>query len=121
MFSVQKYIDENYKDNIFSEVLYKQGIITGINVDCSKNYGDFGAKCILISSLIISYPVGLAGTATFTDVSGRIFFVFDIIDLGKQDIYEFWKVIDGPQLFMRCDNVDVKFSVAHQYLTARET
>lgn len=121
MFGVKRYIDENYKDNIFSEMLYAQGVISGANVDCAKNYGDFGAKCIVISSIIISLlaTADPAGSATFTDINGRILFVLDTVpDIVGE--YELWKIIDGSQLFMRCNNVNIKFSLAHQYLTVRE-
>lgn len=125
-FGIQRYVDENYKDHVFSEMLYDQGIISGANVDCAKNYGDFGAKCILISSISISVipdkcfgDVCIAATITFTDINGRTIFVFDQSE-AITGIYDFLKVIDGPQLFLRCNNTNVKFSLAHQYLTVRE-
>jgi len=134
MFAIQRYVDENYEDHIYSEMLYAQGAVVGANLDCVKNYGDFGAKAILISGIIISFKeVIVPGTysATFTDINGRILFVLTSaiqapLGLGgnvvnSDNIFaEFWKILDGPQLFIRCNNINVNFSLAHQYLTVRE-
>ena len=125
MFGVERYIDENYKDHLFSEMLYQQGVVSGANVDCAKNYGDFGAKCIIIRSIIISISAAVCraaecpADATFTDVTGRVLFVLDVTE-ANNGIFELWKVIDGSQLFIRCNSTFVKFSLAHQYLTVRE-
>lgn len=119
MFSVQRYLDENYKDNLYSEMLYRQAVVQGANAVSKIDYAQRGAKCILISSLIISIPADVAAVATFTDATNRTLFQIDVIQ-NNSGIYEFWKIQDGSQLFLNCDNNTVKFSVAHQYLTVRE-
>lgn len=120
----KKYITQSDELNSmwYSEPLYTVSTLVGAAQVARTQYGDFGAKYILITGIILSSGIaaGAANLVTFTDIFGRVIFVMDSGREGN-GFYEIVKIIPGQQVFVSATFqapviADYFFTVKHQYL-----
>lgn len=123
-FGVVKYLTQSdqLKALWYSEPLSVVSSLVGAAQVARMNYGEFGAKYILISSIIISSGIvaGAANLVTFTDRFSRVLFVMDISREGNGCVC-INKVIPSEELFVQAAFqapvvADYFFTVQHQYL-----
>jgi len=119
MFGAERYIQQNFKNAWYSEILYLQSVVSGANAVVSIDHRDSGAKMILCSSIWISDA--LFAITVFTDVYGKILFTSTSL-AGIASLnggWEFWYIINSGQLFISANSANTIFSIGYQYL--RET
>jgi len=121
MYGTQKYLEQNYPNYNYSEILYLNSSVGIAKID----YEDFGAKLILISGIWVSFELAqiINSEITLTDNFGR-----QIFSLGESpDANGFYPmnyiIIATGLLFTAVvpsglDNF--KYSLQHQYLMVPE-
>lgn len=121
MFGTQVYINQQFDrekhEPWYSEILYQNSVVSGADCVATIDYGDFGAKYIYISGIIISFFSTLGSNTSFTDQFGRVLFTVKT-DTNTNGYIEFEQVIKGSTLFVSAHSpaAGFTFTVKHQYL-----
>ena len=112
MESVQLYLNQQFPDAWYSEILYTRN--TGATA--GQNYNQLGAKYVFVHGIIVT-SADLGVIATFTDQFGR--FIFATHANGNNSgPYPVYFLIEGDSFRITTDvvNANFVFTVQHQYM-----
>jgi len=112
MESVQLYLNQQFPDAWYSEILYTGN--TGATA--GQNYNQLGAKYILVHGIIVT-STDLAALVTFTDQFGR--FIFQVHANGNSTgFYPVYFLLEADSFRVTANfvNAGFAFTVQHQYL-----
>jgi hypothetical protein len=115
MFGALKYLDQEYPDAWYSEVLHSKAVISGITTIAVGDYAKFGATFILITGIIVSFTAAAGAFAIYTD-QFNIPIMTLAIDPNSTGFYPIIKIIRGESLRIIANTNAGNFSVQHQYL-----
>lgn len=121
-FGIQKYIEQVFGKGIepqYSEILYEASVAGVATQFVQRNWGEQGAKMILVHSMFLQTPALAPPARQITDRFGRIVFQFtSIVDVSGY--YDLPYILKGSELFFTLNEVTANFTIGYQYLMEPE-